>query len=463
MAQAEERTNIAEYSVSEIAGSLKRTIEDAYGYVRVRGEVSGYKGPHGSGHAYFCLKDSSARLEAVIWRSALSKLKFKPEDGLEVIATGKISTYPGSSKYQIVIERLEPSGLGALMALLEERRKKFAAEGLFEASRKKTLPRLPLTIGIITSPTGAVIRDMLHRIADRFPVRVIIWPVRVQGETSAEEVALAIEGFSRAMLGGMCPRPDLIIVARGGGSLEDLWSFNEERVIRAAAACTIPLISAIGHETDWTLLDHIADLRAPTPTAAAELALMVRNDLVAQLAQAGERSLRSVLNDYARKRQSLEAKRRAMPRLDTLLGLPRQKLDHIGEKLPRAAILAYQKKRIKLDRVAGALSLPMLSQRVVRQRELLGELQRRKWQAYRVEQKRQRSGLENLSKLLNSLSYRGVLSRGYAVVRQNNNIVMQRQCLDEDQPVTLEFADGFVELSGTRSKPQADLFGKRSG
>ncbi|MEO8667495.1 MAG: exodeoxyribonuclease VII large subunit, partial [Bauldia sp.] len=233
---AEPAANTFEYSVSEISAAVRRTVEDAFGYVRVRGEISGYKGPHSSGHAYFSLKDDKARIEAVIWRMAFVKLRFKPQEGLEVIATGKLTTFPGSSKYQIVIEALEPAGIGALMALLEERRKKFIAEGLFAEERKKPLPYLPRIIGVVTSPTGAVIRDILHRLGDRFPVRVVVWPVRVQGETSAAEVAGAIAGFNAIVPGGRVPKPDLIIVARGGGSIEDLWSFNEEAVVRAAAA-----------------------------------------------------------------------------------------------------------------------------------------------------------------------------------------------------------------------------------
>src|SRR5215472_15244195 len=275
----EARINIPEWSVSELSAALKRTVEDAYGYVRVRGEVSGYRGPHSSGHAYFSLKDEGARIDAVIWRGTFNRIKFKPEEGLEVIATGRLTTFPGKSTYQIVIDRLEPAGVGALMALLEERKKKLAAEGLFDAARKQLLPYLPDVIGVVTSPTGAVIRDILHRLADRFPRHVLVWPVRVQGEGSAEEVAAAIRGFNALPLGGAIARPDLLIVARGGGSIEDLWSFNEEIVVRAAADSLIPLISAVGHETDVTLIDFAADVRAPTPSAAAELAVPVRMEL----------------------------------------------------------------------------------------------------------------------------------------------------------------------------------------
>src|SRR6185436_14985481 len=286
----ESQANIAEFTVSELSAALKRTVEDAYGYVRVRGEVSGYKGPHGSGHCYFALKDEGAKIEAVIWRLTFGRMKLKPEEGLEVIVTGRLTTYPNRSSYQIIVDTLEPAGLGALMALLEERKKKLAAEGLFDEARKQLLPFLPEVIGVITSPTGAVIRDILHRLADRFPRRVIVWPVKVQGDGSAEQVAAAIRGFNALPEGGRIPRPDLLIVARGGGSLEDLWSFNEEIVVRAAAESMIPLISAVGHETDITLIDFAADKRAPTPTAAAEMAVPVRSELLMQIDSLGRRA-----------------------------------------------------------------------------------------------------------------------------------------------------------------------------
>lgn len=263
-------SNSPEFSVSELAGAIKRALEDGFGHVRLKGEISGYRGPHASGHCYFALKDDKAKIEAVIWKGTFGRLRFKPEEGMEVIAQGRVTTFPGSSKYQIVIDALEPAGAGALMALIEERKRKFAAEGLFDEGHKKPRPFLPRVVGIITSPTGAVIRDMLHGFEERFPTRVIVWPVRVQGEGSAAEVAAAIRGFNAIAPGGPVARPDVLIVARGGGSLEDLWSFNEEVVVRAAFESRIPLISAVGHETDWTLIDLVADARAPTPTKAAE-------------------------------------------------------------------------------------------------------------------------------------------------------------------------------------------------
>ena len=503
MSLQESATNIAEYSVSELSSSLKRTIEDSYGYVRLRGEISGYRGPHSSGHAYFALKDASAKIEAVVWRGSMGKLKFKPEEGLEVIATGKVTTYPGSSKYQIVIERMEPAGAGALMALLEERRRTFAAEGLFAETRKRKLPHLPLTIGIITSPTGAVIRDMLHRIADRFPLRVVLWPVRVQGETSAEEVACAIEGLNTGS--PHFQKPDLIIVARGGGSLEDLWGFNEERVVRAAALSAIPLISAIGHETDWTLLDHVADLRAPTPTASVELALRVRSELLAQLAEFGARKTRAIMNMTQRRAQILEARRRALPRLDTLLALPRQRFDHASDKLARAAFAAFQQKRTKLSKNAQGLSLPLLTQRLQRSRERAADLFQRVSRALSVREKRkdleklsgrlsparlvqktqqlsqsvhafhdrlhtayvsqlkrQRRALLSKNQLLGSLSYRSVLARGYAVVRQGEAIIMRAGTYDKGKPISVEFSDGRIEIDSAGAHHE-DLFSHAKG
>src|SRR4249920_3593887 len=319
MTSVENLINAPEFTVTELSSALKRTVEDAYGHVRVRGEISGYRGPHASGHCYFALKDEGARIDAVIWRGVFGRIRFKPEEGLEVIVTGRLTTYPGRSSYQIVIDRLEPAGIGALMKLLEERKKKLAAEGLFDEARKQLLPFLPRVIGVVTSPTGAVIRDILHRLEDRFPRRVLVWPVRVQGETSAAEVANAIRRFNELPEFGPIPRPDLIIVARGGGSLEDLWSFNEESVVRAAADSIIPLISAVGHETDITLIDFAADKRAPTPTAAAEMAVPVRSELLVQVDSLARRSLACWQRCQEARRTELRAAMRALPTAEELL------------------------------------------------------------------------------------------------------------------------------------------------
>src|ERR1700676_5498872 len=328
--------NTVEWTVSELSAAVKRSIEDAYGFVRVRGEISGFRGAHSSGHCYFSLKDENAKIEAVIWKTAFARMRIKPEEGLEIIVAGPPPPHPGQSKYQIVVEALGPAGLGALMALLEERKKKLAAEGLFDPARKQLLPFLPDVIGVVTSPTGAVIRDILHRLADRFPRHVIVWPVRVQGEGSAEQVAAAIRGFNALPALGPIARPDLLIVARGGGSLEDLWSFNEEIVVRAAAESMIPLISAVGHETDITLIDFAADKRAPTPTAAAEMAVPVRAELFVEVASLARRTVLCWQRGHESRRNELRAAARALPGLSELLAIPRQRLDGAGASLPRA-------------------------------------------------------------------------------------------------------------------------------
>ncbi len=309
---------------------MKRTVEDSYGYVRVRGEISGYKGPHGSGHVYFALKDERAKIDGVIWKMTFARMRIKPEEGMEVIVTGKLTTYPNRSSYQIIVDTLEPAGLGALMALLEERKRKLTAEGLFDEARKQLLPFLPEVIGVVTSPTGAVIRDILHRLADRFPRHVIVWPVKVQGDGSAEQVAAAIRGFNALPADGPIRRPDLLIVARGGGSLEDLWSFNEEIVVRAAAESMIPLISAVGHETDITLIDFASDKRAPPPTAAAEMAVPVRTELLAELLSKARRALACWQRARITAARNCAPPRRALPSAKELLADPRQRLELVA-------------------------------------------------------------------------------------------------------------------------------------
>src|SRR6202166_5113419 len=326
------RSNLPEYTVSELSLALKRSIEGGFGQVRVRGEVSGFKRV-GSGHCYFALKDADAVLDAVCWRTTAIKLSIQPEDGMEVIATGRLTTYPGRSKYQLIVDSIELAGIGALLKLLEERRQRLAAEGLFAAERKKKLPYLPGVIGVVTSPTGAVIRDILHRLADRFPRRVVVWPVAVQGENAAAQVAAAIEGFNRLQPGGAVPRPDLIIVARGGGSLEDLMAFNEEIVVRAAAASAIPLISAVGHETDTTLIDFASDRRAPMPTAAAEMAGPVRVDLIAELEAKATRIVSGLARFLSERRTRVEGLGRGLPDPRSILDTARQRLDDRAERL----------------------------------------------------------------------------------------------------------------------------------
>jgi exodeoxyribonuclease VII large subunit len=357
-------------TVGELAGSVKRVIEDAFGRVRVRGEISGFK-RHSSGHCYFSLKDESACIDAVIWRSSAGALAFRPEDGADVIATGKMTTYPGRSKYQLVVERLELAGEGALMALLERRRKALAAEGLFDAARKRRLPFLPRLIGVVTSPTGAVIRDILHRLEDRCPTQVVLWPVPVQGEGAAEKIATAIRGFA-----ALDRKPDLLIVARGGGSIEDLWAFNEEEVVRAAAESPIPLISAVGHETDTTLIDHAADLRAPTPTAAAELAVPVRAELLAGLEDLGRRARHCLARKADRAWERLELTVCRWPEPQALFAPAVQRVDEIGDRLPRALASRATHARAELNGVAPRLRSELLSDRVTRASEKLRSLWR---------------------------------------------------------------------------------------
>ena len=350
-------SNIPEFSVSEISQAVKRTLEGTFDRVRVRGEVSGFKRA-ASGHLYLALKDENAVLDGVCWRGTAGRLSVQPEDGMEVIASGRITSYPGRSKYQIVIDSLEMAGQGALLKLLEDRRRKLAEEGLFDEARKRALPFLPDVIGVVTSPTGAVIRDILHRLQDRFPRRVLVWPVLVQGEGAAEQVAAAIEGFNALPAGGATPRPDLLIVARGGGSLEDLWAFNEEVVVRAAAASAIPLISAVGHETDTTLIDFAADRRAPTPTAAAEMAVPVRRDLVLQMTDWERRMLAGASRLLEERRTLLEGLGRGLVDPRRLLEELTQRLDERSERLKAAWQALIKDRRGELARLEAALIHP---------------------------------------------------------------------------------------------------------
>ena len=370
LAKVDPSDNSPPLTVTELSGALKRTVESAFGFVRVRGEVSGWK-RHASGHCYFTLKDDSACIDAVIWRGQAGKLAFQPADGLEVISTGKLTTYAGRSKYQIVVDRLELAGEGALMALLDQRKRALAAEGLFDPDRKRPLPFLPTVIGVVTSPTGAVIRDILHRLEDRCPARVILWPVPVQGEGAAAKVAAAIRG-----LAAFEPRPDVLIVARGGGSIEDLWAFNEEEVVRAAASSPIPLISAVGHETDTTLIDFAADRRAPTPTAAAEMAVPVRAELAAMLSGLGQRMRACLVRSAARSAERVELTIARWPRAAGLFAPVGQRLDEIAERLPRALAARAAHARADFSAVAPRLRQELVGQRLDRAAETLASLWR---------------------------------------------------------------------------------------
>src|SRR3984893_17569579 len=370
------QSNLPEYTVSELSLALKRSIEESFSHVRVRGEISGFK-RHSSGHCYFALKDSDAVIDAVCWRNTAIRLPIRPEDGMEVVCTGRLTTYPGRSKYQLVIDSIELAGIGALLKILEDRRQRLAAEGLFAAERKKKLPFLPQVIGIVTSPSGAVIRDILHRLADRFPRHVLVWPVAVQGEGAAAQIAAAIDGFNRLSTGGPVPRPDLIIVARGGGRLEDLMACNEEIVVRAAAASAIPLISAVGHETDTTLIDHASDRRAPTPTAAAEMAVPVRLDLIAELAGKAARLTGGVSRLFAEHRLLLGGLARGLPDPQDLLGAAAQRLDDRTERLRLAIAARFGVARQRVDLAATGLRPAALAADLGRARDRLGEVEGR--------------------------------------------------------------------------------------
>lgn len=483
-------SNVMELSVTEISSKLKRMVEDTFGRVRVRGEIAGYRGPHSSGHMYFALKDEKARIEAVVWRGVAGKLKHRPEEGMEVIATGKLTTYPGSSKYQIVIEQIEPAGAGALMALLEERKKKLEAEGLFAPDRKQLLPYMPLVVGVITSPTGAVIRDILHRIADRFPLHVIVWPVRVQGDTAGKEVAWAINGFNALDEHGGVAKPDVLIVARGGGSVEDLWGFNDEAVVRAAANSMIPIVSAVGHETDWTLIDMAADVRAPTPTGAAEMIVQVKADLEAHLATLGARLRAGLSRTLDSAKTSLKAAMRGLPTPDSLFAVQSQRFDSVASRLSRGLVSALQTKQLEYQQRAGKLTPSLLGAPVERKGQRLEYTKSRLLAASKsqielksnalakarlspnliqpsiTDAKRSfeyatnrfdaaktnrgqalRQKLDQASRLLNSFSHEKTLERGFSLVRDlDRKVITRANQTAQNMPYEIEFADDRVSV-----------------
>ncbi len=494
-------SNAPEFTVSEISGAVKRVIEGEFGLVRVRGEISRVSRP-ASGHFYFDLKDDRASIAAIIWKGQAAKLRIKPEEGIEVVATGRLTTFPGQSKYQMIIDDIAPAGAGALMLMLEKRRAALAAEGLFDEARKQKLPYLPEVIGVITSPSGAVIRDILHRLRDRFPSRVMIWPVAVQGEKCAPEVAAAIRGFNALPEGGPVPRPDLIIVARGGGSIEDLWGFNEEIVVRAAAASLIPLISAVGHETDTTLIDFAADRRAPTPTAAAEMAVPVRLDLLAWTDGQQARLTRAISQATGLRGQRLRDLARALPRPESLLAQARQRFDLWGERLPAALRAAAAAKRARFNGVAAlvradllirfiagerrklaerfARTGPGLVRGIGRQRRDLGMLvarlrvepvardiaaKRRGLEAAglrlaglaRGQAEAWRARLEAVDRLRLTLGYEATLARGYAVVRGDGVVVKTRAEAETASALEIQFQDGRLAIAGGKpgGKPGA--------
>lgn len=491
--------NEPEFSVTELSGAIKRVVEGEFGRVRVRGEL-GRVMTYRSGHTYLDLKDEKAVISGVVWKGQFGKLSVKPEEGMEVIATGRITTFPGQSKYQIVIDDIRVAGVGALMAMLEKRKKMLEAEGLFAAERKKQIPFLPEVIGVVTSPQGAVIRDILHRLRERFPRRVLIWPVAVQGEACAPQVTAAIEGFNAIEPGGPIPKPDLLIVARGGGSIEDLWGFNEESVARAAAASEIPLISAVGHETDTTLIDFVSDLRAPTPTAAAELAVPVRLELLAGVDSLSSRMQRAVSQKGRTSRQRLSDLARALPRPETLTQNAAQRLDNVAMRLPRALQSIAQNRRGQLTEAASALRPSVLRQGLAQRKEQMTNLENRGKRA--LESKRsfaaerlgrlvprfskdkftrnktrlrdrlielderltmrarsaissERERLDRLDRLRETLSYEATLDRGFAVIWDGEKVVTDKARANTAKSLEIEFKDGRYKVEKNTKKSSA--------
>ncbi|MCF6303120.1 MAG: exodeoxyribonuclease VII large subunit, partial [Devosiaceae bacterium] len=440
-------TNAHEFTVSQLSQAVKNTVEEEFGFVRVRGEVGRMSRP-GSGHVYFDLKDDKSVLAAVAWKGVVSRWRFQPEQGLEVIATGRLTTFPGQSKYQIIVENVEPAGAGALMALLEERRKKLTAEGLFDENKKQSLPYLPKVIGVVTSPSGAVIRDILHRLADRFPTHVVVWPVRVQGASCAPEVANAIEGLNMLPPGGDIARPDLIIVARGGGSVEDLWGFNEEEVVRAISESTIPVISAIGHETDTSLADFAADRRAPTPTGAAEMAVPVRAELIAYVKDLSTRQFGASQRLLTSRRDRLRAARAGLPKPDEIVAIARQRLDLAQTRLGAALANATRAKALQLARTAPRLSKQALQRMVDAHAKTVAGFSNRLLPATSRILLLKRQTMEQRWQLANSLGYKNVLQRGYALVTdKNGKIVRQASALSANKQVSLGFVDGWRDAT----------------
>ena len=449
--------NARAYSVSELSLALKRTLENTYGYVRLRGELSKVT-RHASGHVYLSLKDDKAAIDGVVWKGQVRGLSAQPEQGLEVIVTGRITTYPASSKYQIVIESMEHAGVGALLAQLERLKAKLAGEGLFDAARKKPLPMMPAVIGVITSPTGAVIRDILHRIRDRWPCRVIVWPVVVQGDQAALQVAAAIRGFNALDGTGAVPRPDLLIVARGGGSIEDLWGFNDEALARAVAQGAIPLISAVGHETDTTLIDYVSDRRAPTPTGAAEMATPVLAELRAAVSGLEQRMLRCAARGFEDRRNRLAAAARGLPRLDDLLAIKSQGFDLIANRLGAALQRNVTEHRHQLVRASSRLTPGLLQRPIALKAERARELSLRLRPAADRRLTRSADRVTALAQLLRSLDPERPPRPGFALVRRPDGAVVEKAAeLKGGDAINLTFTDGDrgAHVDGDAEKPKA--------
>ena len=450
--------NAKPYSVSELAFALKRTLEDAYGFVRVRAELSKVT-RHASGHCYLTLKDERASIDGVVWKGQVRGLQCQPEQGLEVIVTGRITTYPASSKYQIVIETMEPAGVGALLAQLERLKAKLQAEGLFDSARKRRLPTMPAVIGVITSPTGAVIRDILHRIRDRWPCHVVVWPVVVQGDAAAVQVRAAIEGFNALAAGGKLARPDILIVARGGGSVEDLWAFNDEALARAAAASAIPLISAVGHETDTTLIDFVSDRRAPTPTAAAEMATPVLGELRALVADYQRRMLNCTTHLLEARRNRLTAASRGLPRPEDVLAIARQRFDLVAGRLGAALEKNASVHERQLVRTTARFTPALLARPNARRVERLQELFARARPAALRRIERAAERLAGLDRQRISLNPERPLDLGFALVRKaDGSIARSADALASGEAVTLKFKMGergaVIDGAPALSEPQ---------
>ena len=438
--------NAPEFSVSELSSVLKRMIEGEFSNVRIRGEVGRVSRP-ASGHLYFDLKDDKSLIASVTWRGQASKLATQPEEGLEVVATGKITTFAGQSRYQMIVSEMSVAGIGALMAQLEKRKKKLEAEGLFDKKIKKEIPYLPEIIGVITSPSGAVIRDILHRLSDRFPRKVLLWPVSVQGESCAPDVTAAINGFNKLTPGGAMPRPELIIVARGGGSIEDLWGFNEESVVRAASESEIPLISAVGHETDTTLIDLASDLRAPTPTAAAEYAVPVRADLMSWLSSMEERRVRSLSSSLEIKRQRLKDLSRGLPAPADLVAMAAQRLDAVSDRLPRALSAVSNNKRTLLLQTSAGLRGRLLQNKLIDRAKEMNRFVKSIEANIRLIIQRNQSALDGLERIRKTLGYEATLRRGYTVVRnKDGKLITRLKEADVNKELEIEFYDGKTSL-----------------
>ena len=445
------KENIPEYSVTELSTALKNTIEDKFGYVRIKGELSGINN-HSSGHIYLTLKDENAVINGIIWRSSVAKIKIRPEEGLEVICTGKISTgynpgrYAGRSNYQITIDTMKPAGAGALMAILEERKEKLKSEGLFEIHHKKSIPKYPSTIGVITSPTGAVLQDIKHRVSERFPCNIILWPVPVQGNDAAELIENAIRGFNKIDKTSKISKPEVLILARGGGSIEDLWCFNEERIVRAVFDSSIPLISAVGHETDTTLVDYVSDKRAPTPTAAAEIATPSKDILFTELNENENRLNYSVKNLVNIARERILSVQKLFPDHKDLFNLKLNELNNLKQRLPSSLKIFIQKEISNFQNSGSKLNLNILKEKIRNnQNSLLGisnqflNNNKNNFLSYS-------NRVNSASKLLESLSYKSVIKRGFAVIRNSSNKVIGKKTdIIRDNKLSIETKFGIIK------------------